>query len=639
MAIVLDQLISPAVLQLPFRDKTSVPLAGGVVTFYQLDQVTLKNVYYQSGGPGPVTYIAAPNPMTLTAAGTPADVNGNDILLFYYPYNESNSLLSQPYYITVYNSVGTLQFTRYNFPFGGGGFSPMPGDSFNNYILNNRFWRNIGSLSAGTLTNTWTTQYNSTGTYYYATVCPGQHDGFSMPDINYIKNANGSCTETITFTVFPEGSNPPLTGDVGPEYFINHTCTADTSGSSLKVYQFPIALRLATLVGQPYSFTIQAQSVSGTATIFPALYQFAGTGAASNAPQQLTASGLSIGTGWNKYVINGQSFPGDTGLTLGTGGDDAYYLQIGMPTGSSAGICSINFTLPSIYLGDVGPTFSSNSFATYDQIDSVINTPRTGDVRTSLNSFYPFGWVPMNDGTLGNGSSNATARANTDTWPLFALIWNAFSALSVNSASLVPIYTSAGSLSTYGASAYADWTANKAIALTQMMGKVILGTVPFSALLQPTYYETFTASSNVCTVGTAVNFYNGLPIYLQGGSLPSGLTQNTIYYVAQFNGSTTFSLSTTFANALSATIITFGSGSGAAVYSLAGCSEGEYGHSQSIAELSAHTHTVTNAITGSPSLGSGGTSGVGVVTTSSAGSGVPANVTQPGTYMNIYIKL
>ena len=58
--IVVSQLISAAVLQLPFVDKQGDPLTNGVVTFYKTDMVTLKNVYYQASFGN---YIAAPNPM------------------------------------------------------------------------------------------------------------------------------------------------------------------------------------------------------------------------------------------------------------------------------------------------------------------------------------------------------------------------------------------------------------------------------------------------------------------------------------------------------------------------------------------------------------------------------------------------
>ena len=659
MAIVTSQLVSSAILQLPFVDKIGNPLTNGIVTFYKSDMVTLKNIYYQAT---PGVYIAAPNPMTLSGAGTPVDVNGNDIILFYYPYSETDSTVFEPYFVTAYDQFGTLQFTRFNFPFVGEPNAAATIATLENYVLNNRFWRNIGSLSAGTLGNSWTTQYNSSGTVYFATVAPDQHDGFSMPDFNYIKNVNGSCTETITFNTFAQTTTPILTGDIGPEYYLNHTCTADTSGSTLKVYQFPISFHLATLVGETFSFTIQGQSLNGgvaNSTVSFYIYQFCGTGATS--PNPMFIGSKTFTTSWEKYTITGATFAATTGLTLSAADDDAYYLQIALPTGSSNGICNINFTLPSIYLSATLSDLPTNSFSTYDQIDTIINSPRTGDLRTSLNNFYYFGWVPMNDGTIGNASSNATARDNQDTWPLYYLIWTLFSSYSTGTSTsgtnpIAQMYTSGGTPVGYGSgvgtptTAIQDFNNSKAIALTQMMGRVLLGSVPFGALLQPTYYEAFTTAINVVTVATAVNFFNGLPVYLQdpgSGSLPSPLTEGVIYYVSGFNGSTTFSLSTTFDNAIAGVIITFGVGSGSVVYAPAGATEGEYDHTQLLTELAAHTHAPLSGnafIVNAPSVPTnastgGGAAWGGTATTSSTGSSAPFNVTQPATFMNIYMKL
>ncbi len=652
MSIVTSQLISAAVLQLPFVDKSGLPLTNGLVTFYKSDMVTLKNIYYQAT---PGVYIAAPNPMTLSGAGTPVDVNGNDIILFYYPYSETDSTVFEPYFVTAYDQFGTLQFTRFNFPFVGEPNAAATIATLENYVLNNRFWRNIGSLSAGSLSGTWTTQYNNSGTYYYATVAPDQHDGFSMPDFNYIKNVDGSCTETITFNTFSQTTTPILSGDIGPEYYLNHTCTADTSGSTLKVYQFPISFHLATLVGETFSLTIQGQSLNGgvaNSTVSFYIYQFCGTGATS--PNPLFIGSKTFTNSWTKYTITGATFPSTTGLTLSAADDDAYYLQIALPTGSSNGICDINFTLPSIYLSAALADLPTNSFSTYDQIDTIINSPRTGDIRQSLNQFYYYGWVPLNDGTIGNATSNATARANQDTWPLYDLIWTLFSAYNNGSTNiLAQMVNSAGSNVTYGATAIADFNANKAITLTKMMGKVILGTVPYTTLLEPNYAEAFTTATNVITVSTAVSLFNGAPVTLiEGtlGSLPSGLSINTVYYVSSFDGTTTFSLSTTFANAIAGVIITFGVGSGTFVYAPAGTFEGEYAHTQLLAEMVNHEHdplspmsTFIGQGTGTSLLGnlsgSGAQGSTGFVT-GYPGSGQTAfNVTQPGVFLNMFMKL
>ena len=70
----------------------------------------------------------------------------------------------------------------------------------------------------------------------------------------------------------------------------------------------------------------------------------------------------------------------------------------------------------------------------------------------------PAGWLLVDGKTIGNAASGATSRANADTAALFAELW-AFPAASV------PIFDNTGAASTRGASAAADFAANKRIAL------------------------------------------------------------------------------------------------------------------------------------------------------------------------------
>ena len=112
-------LVASPTLQDYLVDKlTGQPLSAGIVTFYQDSQrQTLKNVYYQQGIPGAYTYTALPNPLTLSSVGTIQDSNGNDVIPFFYPYDETDNVTPQAYYVTVYSSSFVLQFTRQNFPF------------------------------------------------------------------------------------------------------------------------------------------------------------------------------------------------------------------------------------------------------------------------------------------------------------------------------------------------------------------------------------------------------------------------------------------------------------------------------------------------------------------------------------------
>ena len=668
-----SQLVAAPMLQDIFVDASGDLLAGGKIFAYQdADHTTFKNWYYQIGTYGNYSYVALQNPLVLSASGTIQDVNGNDVIPFYYPFDENNSTITQKYFFEVYNSTGTLVFTRANFPsgVGSGGEIITTGSDLENYIINNRFWRNVGTFSSSNLSNIWTTQYSYSAsaqlTYYYTTLAPSQHDGFSMPDFNYIiqtASAPGSSiAETITFNVFTSTAAATVIGDICPEYYINHTCTADTTGSVLKTYQFPISLHIATLQSQGFSVTIQGQSVSGENIIGIYLYQFSGTGSATSA--QTLLGTIPLTSVWTKYTLNDLVFPSSTPLALSATGDDAFYLQISMPTGSVDGICNLNFTIPSLYLSS--STVSTNSFATYDQIDAIISDARTGDVRTSVNQFYPYGWVPMNDGVMGltNPGNNAQyVRANSDVWQLFYLLWTLGKTYDSgsNSNPLFQMYNNtAGTLAAtnYGASAYLDFTSNisgvtKALQLPFAMGQVFLGTVPVSALLQAAsayvgYKSIVTASSSTGLLWTTassnlLNLFLGNTITFTGASALVNVNAKNIYYVVPVS-STTFMIATTFANALTGTVVAYtGAETGAVTAYLqqTGSNEGEYAHTQLVAELAAHTHTYN--VPGSSSLQGGAnaqfSNALAPATTGSTGSSAPFNVTQPGTWLNIYMKL
>jgi hypothetical protein len=653
-------LVSAAMLQDYFVDNaTGLPMANGTITMYQDNsRTTLKNWYYQTGSPGNYTYITLPNPMTLSGVGTIQDGNGNDVIPFYYPYDENDPSVAQPYYVVVVNSNGQSQFTRQNFPFITAG-SPLPptssGVTNTNLIVNNVFWRNIGSLNATTLTNS--TTINGS-TIYYATVAPSQHDGFTMSDIQFYKNANGA-TDTLTFFEFV----PPSSGttfpdqvfgniDVTPEFYFNMNCTG-AGTETTKYLQIPITLHVKSLSGYTnLTVRVWAMAVPGSSngSITIGLFQYLGSGATS--PITVPTETILLDNDWNHYDIN-IPVPSAANLTLGPGGDDALYLQIGYP---AANTCNINIAKPACYLEQTIPV---DEFQTYDYVNNFISSPRTGDLRTSINTFTPFGWVPMNDGTIGSSSSNATARANTDTWPLFNLLWTLAKPYDTGGGGhfnpICQLYNSSGSAIDFGSTAIGDFSANDALALTRMFGRVLLGTAPISSLLTP-QSTTYTASSSgglLITTANNVNYFNGMPIVFtnSGGALPGNIVANAVYYVSNFNGTNAFNVATSFANAITGSSLvaysSAGSGTNTVTAAVTGTSEGEYAHTQALSEIAQHVHIPATGgadflyLSGGTILQSGSSTGAAQTTTGGVLNfvGSPFNVTQPGTFYNIFAKL
>jgi hypothetical protein len=615
-----DLLVSAAMLQDYLVDKdTGKPLVNGIVSLYK-DQARsfFKNWYYQTGTPGAYTWIPLDNPLHLSSVGTIEDPNGNDVIPFYYPFQEDNENVREAYYITVYSSdengePAVLQFTRENFPFNGngGGGGDVGDPTFRNYIINNTYWRNIGSLDATDVLD--------------GVIAPSQHDGYTNGDIRFIKNVAGA-EDTITFNQM----TTTLENDITPEYYLNFSCTTLQTGETTKCIQYPISLHINTLQNVSSSIVFQGQNVAGNANNFVdiQIYQYLGTGALVQ-PDPIFITRVTLGNTFQKFIIP-FIFPDASGAVVGEGGDDALFLRVQYPLSAT---CNINHTKPQLYLSNTVP---DNDFDTYDQIGAIIDSPRTGDDRTSFNSFQPFGWVPANDGSIGSSISSATTRANTDTWPLYNLLWN-----SVTN-TYAPVSTGRGS------SAIADFSANKTLTLSRNLGRVIAGTNPI--LSAPVIFtNNIGINAQLLVLSETLVIQTGTPIQFSntGGALPSPLVANTIYF-AVFSSPTGIAVSTTLDNAYAGTLITFTSNStGTSTFQSAlGAFVGESAHSQTIAEMPAHNHpgsTVPFSNVAGARGGSGSDTvvppGPGAVTVASQGGGAAFNIVQPTAYRNVFLKL
>jgi microcystin-dependent protein len=133
----------------------------------------------------------------------------------------------------------------------------------------------------------------------------------------------------------------------------------------------------------------------------------------------------------------------NSGVTTQGGNDGTLTLVVG-PNGAKVNALAI--------AADGTPTFIIGSlYATGDMIDTFAVTARSGFVMASGR-------------TIGNAVSIATERANADTSALFMLLW---SSMSNTEAPVLP--------SGRGASALADFTANKTIGLPDLRGRVAVG--------------------------------------------------------------------------------------------------------------------------------------------------------------------
>lgn len=93
----------------------------------------------------------------------------------------------------------------------------------------------------------------------------------------------------------------------------------------------------------------------------------------------------------------------------------------------------------------------------------------TGAVIDFVGVTAPAGFVSASGRTIGSAASNATERANADTQPLYVALWTDWANAQL------PIQDSAGTPTTRGGSAAADFAANKRLPLPDLRSRTTVG--------------------------------------------------------------------------------------------------------------------------------------------------------------------
>lgn len=194
------------------------------------------------------------------------------------------------------------------------------------------------------------------------------------------------------------------------------------------------------------------------------------------------------------------------------------------------------------------------------------------------------GFVRANGRTIGSATSGATERANADTQALFLYLWGADANLVVSGGR--------------GASAAADWAANKTIALPDFRGRVVgalddMGNSPAGRLTSSYFGATATTLGAVGGSESHTNTIAEMPAHTHANSLNDP-------------GHTHLEIADSTAGATPARII---------------------GQSGNGGNNAANGNSTTSSLTGM------------TITNASAGSGNPHAIVQPTILMTIYIKL
>lgn len=159
----------------------------------------------------------------------------------------------------------------------------------------------------------------------------------------------------------------------------------------------------------------------------------------------LARDGQSGMTGQFKAASGTAAAPG---ITFGSDTDSGLFLKSANTVGISAGGTEI---------GTIG------SEGIKDKNSLLVSGIPTGAVMMYGVTVPPAGWVRVNGATIGSATSGALERANADCENLFTLLWTYYAD--------AVCAVSGGR----GASAAADWAANKTITLPDMRGRAPFG--------------------------------------------------------------------------------------------------------------------------------------------------------------------
>jgi len=304
MALDPRYVVAPSLEQYYVDKDTGLPLANGEVTFYKDQARTeLKPIYTISGSPPNYTYVQLPNPVTLSAVGTFQDGGGNNVLPYYFPFDDAGNV--ELYYITVYSEGDVLQFTREGWPNFSAGGSGESNDSVVNYVPNGQFLlHNNIPATATTLAG----QVNQPTTF----IAQGGWS-FDRP----------MASTATDFVLFPRYNSPISNPTGSPRYAVRISTTVTGAGDLFKDLRlkFKDVNKFANST-QTFSFTGQTNTSTNLSLTILLIKNY-GTGGSPEDSTVIDTVMIQNSPSIINQVIN---FGDNIGKVIGPNNDD--YLQI-----------------------------------------------------------------------------------------------------------------------------------------------------------------------------------------------------------------------------------------------------------------------------------------------------------------------
>ena len=167
---------------------------------------------------------------------------------------------------------------------------------------------------------------------------------------------------------------------------------------------------------------------------------------------------LQFVSAWTRWQAAGGPVPWDSGYSSAIGG---------YPQGTLV-LSATTFGAAYVSLVDDNATNPDAGGANWQPV-SLFGTATTGDVKLSYKTAADFGWLPMNDGSIGSATSGATYQ-NADAQPLFSLMF-----LNMTDSN-APLLTSAGAgtnRAAFSNNPATAWAANARLVLPKTLGRAL----------------------------------------------------------------------------------------------------------------------------------------------------------------------
>lgn len=374
------------------------------------------------------------NPVELDAAG---EAN------IYWGFDQA---VPQLYFIRLVDEDGNEVFTQDNYPT----VSTTNADPDTNQGLIENFVRNPQFTF-------WT---NTTS--YPGILRSVDNQDFFADEWIFVRS-NTTAPVTISQQIFNLGQSVVPANPVG---YVNYTCGDATGAAETYKRIGQTYASCQTMSGQTVSVAFWAKS-STSSVLSCNAYQDFGTGGTPSAIVATNLRNALLTPVWTRYTAT-VTLPSVAGKTLGSNGDDLLSLAFDLPlntASTSIDICNVQFQVSNRITNFI-PNSQDNQFTS---LATLINSSiwKTGDIKHSFTTEDEDGWIFAGDTiTVGNGASGAT-YTGLSMYALFVMIW------TNSGTSNAAIFTSAGAPSTYGASAAADFAANKRLQVTISSNRVI----------------------------------------------------------------------------------------------------------------------------------------------------------------------